>query len=408
MKIFKKLFWFLKALAANLWYDFPSKKIIVIGVTGTDGKTTTTTMIYHMLLSMGEKVSYISAVKAIVAGKTYDLGFHVTTPSAFFIQKQIKRAVDNGDKYVVLEVTSHGLDQLRVWGCSFKVGAITNITKEHLDYHKNIKDYGNTKLQLLNSAEIAVVNADNPTHYLFRNNIKNKSVWFCSTQKRADFTYSDLKALGLHEDVEGFQAENMVLAYAVLCVLGFDGKKVAQSLNSFKNVKGRLDYFEKNNKRFLIDFAHTPNSFKRLFEYIEKKYTYAHLIHVFGCAGKRDQSKRPVMGRYSAQSCDTIILTEEDYRTENIDTIFNDIEKGIRKEKKLEKGKTYFCIPDRQEAIRHAIQSASPDDIILLTGKAHEQSLARGNKEYPWDEYEAIEKSLSKNTHAISSAGHEV
>ena len=114
------------------------------------------------------------------------------------------------------------------------------------------------------------------------------------------------------------------------------------------------------------------------------------------------------MGRYSAQSCDTIILTEEDYRTENIDTIFNDIEKGIRKEKKLEKGKTYFCIPDRQEAIRHAIQSASPDDIILLTGKAHEQSLARGNKEYPWDEYEAIEKSLSKNTHAISSAGHEV
>ncbi|MCR4329152.1 MAG: UDP-N-acetylmuramyl-tripeptide synthetase [Candidatus Roizmanbacteria bacterium] len=408
MKIFKKMYWFLKALAANIWYDFPSKKIIVVGVTGTDGKTTTTTMIYHMLTSLGEKVSYISTVKAVVAGKTYDLGFHVTTPSAFFIQKQIKRAVDNGDKYVVLEVTSHGLDQLRVWGCTFKVGAITNITKEHLDYHKNIKEYGNTKLKLLNSSEIAVVNADNPTHYLFRNSIKNKSLWFCSIQKKADFTLSDLKVHGLNSEIDGFQAENMVLAYAVLCVLGFDEKKAARSLNSFKNVRGRLDYFEKNNKRFLIDFAHTPNSFKRLFEYVEKNYTYRHIVHVFGCAGKRDAIKRPVMGRYSAQECNTIILTEEDYRTENIETIFNDIEKGIRKEKKHEKGKNYFCIPDRLEAIRHAIQTATSEDIILLTGKAHEQSLARGNKEYHWDEYEAVDKALSKNTHAISSAGHAV
>jgi len=397
----------LKALAANMWYDFPSKKIIVIGVTGTDGKTTTTSMIYHMLTSMGEKVSYISTVKAIVAGKTYNLGFHVTTPSAFFIQKQIKRAVDHGDKYVVLEVTSHGLDQLRVWGCTFKVGAITNITKEHLDYHKNIKEYGNTKLKLLNSSEIAVVNADNPTHYLFRNAIKNKSLWFCSTQKKADFTLTDLKTHGLNTTIDGFQAENMVLAYAVLCVLGFDEKKAASSLNSFKNVRGRLDYFEKNNKRFLIDFAHTPNAFKRLLDYIEKKYTYRHIIHVFGCAGKRDKEKRPVMGRYSARVCNTIILTEEDYRTENIETIFNNIEKGIRKEKKHEKGKTYFCIPDRLEAIRHAIQSATPDDIILLTGKAHEQSLARGNKEYPWDEYEAVDKTLSGKKQAISSAVHE-
>lgn len=408
MTFIKKIFWFLKALAANIWYGFPSKNITVIGVTGTDGKTTTTSMIYHMLLSMGEKASYISTVKAVVAGEEHSLGFHVTTPSAFFIQKQIRKAVNHKDKYVVLEVTSHGLDQMRVWGCSFKVGAITNITKEHLDYHKNIKGYGNTKLKLLNFSEIAVVNADNPTHYLFRNSIRNKNLWFCSAKKKADFTLAELKMNGFTEAAEGFQAENIVLAYSVLRVLGFDGKETARSLNSFQNPKGRLDYFEKGNRRFIIDFAHTPNAFKRLFEYIESKYEYRHIIHVFGCAGKRDREKRPVMGRYSANSCDSIILTEEDYRTEKIETIFSDIEKGIRKEKKHEKGKTYFCIPDRQEAIRHAIQSATNQDIILLTGKSHEQSLARGSKEYSWDEYDAVDKAILEKKHSISSAGHDI
>ena len=219
---------------------------------------------------------------------------------------------------------------------------------------------------------------------------------------------AELKANGFTEAAVGFQAENMVLAYSVLRVLGFDGKKTARSLNLFKNPKGRLDYFEKGNRRFIIDFAHTPNAFKRLFEYIESKYTYKHIIHVFGCAGKRDWEKRPVMGRYSANACDSIILTEEDYRTEKIETIFSDIEKGIRKEKKHEKGKTYFCIPDRQEAIRHAIQSATSQDIILLTGKSHEQSLARGTKEFSWNEYDAVDKALSEKKHSISSASHDI
>lgn len=406
--IIKKIYWFLKALCANIWFGFPSKEIVVIGVTGTDGKTTTTTMVYHLLSSLGEKVSYISTVRAVIANKSYDLGFHVTTPSAFFIQKSIRQAVTKGEKYIVLEVTSHGLDQLRVWGITFKVGALTNITKEHLDYHKDLKHYGKTKLSLLNRAEIAVVNADNPTHYMFRNSLRNKSTWFCSIRKKADFTLSELKSNGCTIQSTGFQSENMILAYAVLRVLGFDGKKIAVACNSFKNVTGRLDYFEKDNKRILVDFAHTPNSFKRLFEYITAVYTYRRIIHVFGCAGQRDAEKRPVMGRYSAQNCDRVILTEEDYRTEKLERIFADIEKGVKKEKRHEKGKTYFCIPDRSEAIRHAIQIAGPDDIILLTGKAHEKSLARGKKEYPWDEYQAINSALKATVHTISSASHEL
>jgi len=390
----KKVIWFIKAGLANVLYGFPSQKICLIGVTGTDGKTTTTTMIYEALVAMGEKVSYISTVKANIAGKAYDTGFHVTTPSPFFIQRSIHRAVQAGCKYFVLETTSHALDQLRVWGCHYRVAALTNITKEHLDYHKSIEAYGKIKLQLINSADIAVVNADNPTQYLFKHLIKNKNIWFSSVRKKADFTFSELTNSTL-QSLSGFQRENALLAYGVLRVLGFKKRQILGPLAHFKGVEGRLDYIEKGGKRFVVDFAHTPNAYLRLYEYIEHAYSYKRLIHVFGCAGLRDKQKRPVMGRYAAQHADVIILTEEDYRTEPLENIFNNIEAGIKKEKHHEKDVGYFCIPNRLNAIKKAISLARKDDLILLTGKGHEKSLARGKHEDDWYEYDAIDKALA-------------
>ncbi|MCR4326037.1 MAG: UDP-N-acetylmuramyl-tripeptide synthetase [Candidatus Roizmanbacteria bacterium] len=390
----KKVIWFIKAWLANVVYGFPSNKICLIGVTGTDGKTTTTSMIYEALVALGEKVSYISTVKAHIAGKAYDTGFHVTTPSPFFIQRCIRDAVKAGNTYFVLETTSHALDQLRVWGCHYRVAALTNITKEHLDYHNTIESYGKTKLSLINRADIAVVNADNPTQYLFKSMVKNKNIWFTSVRKKADFTYSELTNTTL-QSLGGFERENVLLAYGVLRVLGFKKSQILLPLAHFSGVEGRLDYIEKGGKRFMVDFAHTPNAFLRLYEYIEKKYSYKRLIHVFGCAGLRDKQKRPVMGRYAAQHADVIILTEEDYRTESIDSIFSHIEAGINKEKHHEKDVGYFCIPNRLDAIKKAISLARKDDLIIMTGKAHEKSLARGKREYDWSEFEAIDTALN-------------
>ena len=389
MRLVKKIFWFLKALLANIRYGYPSKKLIVIGVTGTDGKTSTTSAIYYALTKLGEKTSYITTVAAKIGDTEYETGLHVTTPSPFFIQKSIAEAVRLQQKYFVLETTSHSIDQYRVWGVDFKVGVITNITKEHLDYHKNLDAYGKTKLSLINSAGVGIVNLDNPTHYLFKKSITNKNTWYTSAAKKADYTYDDLVKAGYTGVGDGFQRENMTEAFATLVVLGFDKKRVAKALSSFPGVLGRLSYKEIGAKRFLIDFAHTPNAFKRLYEYIPHHWGYTRLIHVFGCAGLRDKEKRAAMGRIAAQHADEIIVTEEDYRTEKIEEIYDEIVKGIKKESHAY---SYELIPDRQDAINEAVRRAGPLDLIVLTGKAHEKSLCRGTKEYEWDEFKAIEK----------------
>lgn len=392
MKPIKKLFWFLKALTACIVYGFPSRKITLIGVTGTDGKTSTSTAIFHSLKSLKQKVSYISTVKAEIGGKQYETGLHTTTPSPFFIQRSLRDAVKNGDRYFVIETTSHAIDQYRVWGSRFTIGVLTNITREHLDYHKNLDSYGKTKLKLINDASIGIVNADNPTHYLFKKNVRNKNVWYTSTKKKADYNFEDLVKNGYTTPCDGFQCENVTLAYATLVVLGFDKAKAARALNTVPSIIGRLDYLEKNGKRFIVDFAHTPNAFERLYEYIPPHWGYTRLIHVFGCAGLRDQQKRMPMGRIAARHADSIIVTEEDYRTEKIEDIYAEIVKGI---KKAQRPCSYTLIPNRQEAITEAVRQAGPLDLILITGKAHERSLCRGTKEYEWSDYSAIDTAIA-------------
>jgi len=395
MSQLKKLFWFLKAYLANLLYGFPSRKLILIGVTGTDGKTTITNMIAHTLLEMGEKVDYISTVGATIGGKSYPLGFHVTTPRFFALQKYFQRSLKSGSKYFVLEVTSHAIDQLRIWGCQFKVVALTNITNEHLDYHRSFERYAKTKLRLVNQAEAAVVNTDASTFYRYKHFLTNPHLWYTGVAKKADLNYRDLEKLGIRKNFNCFEKENAMLAYQVCRVLGFEPKRVIKALNSFVRVTGRFDYFEMGGRRFLVDFAHTPNSFVQLFKAIKTEFKADRLIHVFGCAGERDVTKRSQMGNISAQNADLIILTEEDYRTEPIERIFAQIEQGIKKIKTQQKEKTYFFEANRQEAIRKAVHLSKPKDLIILTGKAHEKSLARNRKEFAWDEYLAIQKATA-------------
>ncbi len=394
MRKIKKVFWFLKAFLANALYGFPSQKLIVIGVTGTDGKTTTTTLIHHLLKSQGKKAVYISTVGAALGNRTYDLGFHVTTPRFFQLQRILRQAVNMGIQYVVLEVTSHAIYQMRTWGIHFKIAALTNITNEHLDYHRDFMDYARTKIKLINAADIAVVNKEPETFYRYRPLIRNKNLWTVAIEKKADLTFAELEKLGISDRFVGFEKEDIMLAFAVGKLLGLNEKRMIESVNGFERVKGRFDYFQKGGRSFLIDFAHTPYAFKRLFSAIKQKIHPRRIIHVYGCAGLRDRYKRPKMGQISARNADIVILTEEDYRTEKLDDIFRQIEQGIRKIKEHEKDKTYYFVQDRQEAIRMAVGLAGEDDLVLLTGKAHEQSLARGKNEHPWDEYQAVDKAL--------------
>ncbi|MGB9883177.1 MAG: Mur ligase family protein [Microgenomates group bacterium] len=376
----KNIYHFLVAALANFYYGFPSKKIKVIGVTGTDGKTTTTNLIAHILKENGKKVSFISTVYAQVAGKVYDVGLHVTTPSSFMIQKFLHQAVTNGNEYFVLETTSHALDQNRVWGVSYQIGVITNITHEHLDYHKNYLNYLKTKEKLLWMAKKGVVNFKGKEFKYFDKKLKNKLFDY----------YPKIKIIKKYfPNLEKFNQENYAAALTVCKLLGLSEFEIVSAMKSFQLPKGRLDVVYDKEFKVIIDFAHTPNAFAQLLPEIRKKYlkNNGRLIHVFGSAGLRDPFKRPKMGEISSRFSDYIILTEEDYRTEKLVDICNQIASGIKKT-------AYKIIEKRDEAIKQAILMAKKDDVVVLTGKAHEKSLCRGKIEYPWDEHQAVERAL--------------
>ncbi|MEK7523080.1 MAG: Mur ligase family protein [Patescibacteria group bacterium] len=356
----KNIYHLFQAILANILYGFPSRRLKVIGVTGTDGKTTMIHLIAHILKTAGKKVSFVSSVFASIGGKESDIGFHVTTPSSFALQRLLKASADNGDEYFVLETTSHALDQNRVWGIKYEIGVITNITHEHLDYHKNYEEYRNTKYKLLKMAKVGIKNTD--------------------------------KIIGLIKKIPNltqFNQCNYSAAYTVCKQLGLSDNVILKAMETFKLPKGRLDLVYDKNFKIIIDFAHTPNAFLELLPAVRKLYLKkgGSLIHVFGSAGLRDFTKRPLMGEASSKFADNIYVTEEDYRTEVLQKICDQIASGIKR-------KNYQIIPNRQEAINQAIMAAKKNDVIVLTGKAHEKSLCRGKTEYPWDEYEAVEKAL--------------
>lgn len=378
----KNIYHFTNALVANLWHGFPSRRLTVIGVTGTDGKTTTTQLIYHILKTAKRKTAVISTVGAVIGGKPVALGFHVTTPDPWTLQKLISQAVACGEQYLVLEITSHGIDQRRDWGISYQIGVLTNVSDEHLDYHGNYISYLRTKMRLLRRAKLAVVNRDDRSYKYLKNYLnKNKTK-----------TYSKQFALlKLFPNLVGFNIENYSAAYAVTKNLGIDDKTIIRAMQSFQLPRGRLDRVYNGDFQVIIDFAHTPNALEQLLSMI-KNYFLAkggRIVHVFGAAGLRDKIKRPLMGKVSSCYADEIILTEEDYRTEDPNDICRQIAEGIN-------NKPFSIIIDRQQAINQAIAKANKGDLVVITGKGHENSLCRGTREYPWDEKEAVKKALLK------------
>jgi UDP-N-acetylmuramoyl-L-alanyl-D-glutamate--2,6-diaminopimelate ligase len=431
-----------KALFWNFFYGFPAKKLKIIGVTGTDGKTTTANMLYHIFEKTGHKVGMVSTIGAKFNGKDLETGFHVTSPDPRSIQKFLKQMRRDGVQTVILETTSHALDQFRYLGIDFDFAVYTNITHEHFDYHINYENYVNAKLKLIDKLKpsgIVIANYDDksfdyiqkkclekwgnkidshlkiygktnpdfksPYEMLGIDNLNSTKLGINFTLKsilprisinrlQSESLKLDLNMLG---DYNSYNAAAAILTCQTFDNLVFKPEDSVNILSSFSYLEGRMEMILKgeNKPTIIVDFAHTPNALLNALNTL-KSLKPAKLITVFGCAGLRDNSKRSLMGEIAAKYSDVIILVPEDPRTESIKDINNQIEIGIKKVENRKLQLFRFEEPNvnsRIEGIKKSIEIACPDDIIVICGKGHEKSLCFGNTEYLYSDQETV-KSL--------------
>lgn len=387
----KNLFWHLpKAVAANLFFGFPGRRLNLIAVTGTDGKTTTATLIHHLLTQSGFKTRLITTVTSP--------GLHTTSPDSLIVQKTLAKYLSEDYTHVVLEVTAHALDQFRFWGCHFRAGVLTNISHEHLDEFRTMKNYTNVKMKLFSSCRTAVVNKDDPSYLVAKKKFPKKITAYgihspCKYQAKKirltpntlSFTVDGLKITT--NSPYYYQIYNILPSLAVADIFKINRSDFTKNIAVFPEISGRRQ--EINNRfnfKTIVDFAHTPNALQNTLASL-KKNTKGKIIVIFGATGGRDQSKRPAMGKVVSQLADIAIITSDDTRKENIHTINNQIVSGIIKNSKFK----YYQIPNRQEAFNLAVAIAKTNDTIVACGKGHEQTILLGDTEYPWSEAAAFE-----------------
>ncbi len=421
---------------AASFHNWPARKMTVIGVTGTDGKTTTTNLIYKILLAAGIQAGMVSTVNAVIGDEVLDTGFHVTTPDAHDVQAYLARMVDAGLTHVVLETTSHGWAQYRVDACEFDIGVVTNITHEHMDEHGSYENYRAAKARLFSSLEITVpkpqgnprlgvINRDDTLSFDFLNDFVkvNKINYGLNPDADVHATNIEYSPAGIHFQAQGKQfgvnvTTKLVGAYnvsnclaaltATICGLNIHPETAAQGIASLEGIPGRMEVIDLGqNFTAIVDFAHTPNALKVTLEAAREMLTHRQdkqppvpvtqprIIAVFGSAGLRDKAKRRMMAETSAELADLTVLTAEDPRSESLEGILEEMAAGARSRGGIE-GETFWRIPDRGEAIRFALKLARPGDIVLACGKGHEQSMCFGGREHLWDDRTAMRAALAE------------
>ena len=418
---------------AAAYYEFPSQQLVIIGVTGTDGKTTTSTLIHSILkLATGGSTGYISTLAADIGGEQLDTGLHVTTPSAPQVQALLAQMVENGLSHCVLEMTSHGLAQGRLIGVDIDAAVVTNITHEHLDYHGNWQNYRDAKAtmftMLKNSMyksgvrvqsdfeayapdshipKIAIINADDPgamslmdipadvrVTYGIHNDADCKAE---NIELRPDGASFNIGSARFDLNLVGaFNVYNALAAIALARALGINYKSIYAGLAAIRQVTGRMQAIDEGQDfTAMVDFAHTPNALKVALEAARTLIQPGkRVIAVFGCAGLRDVEKRRMMAETSARVADITIMTAEDPRTESLDAILQIMADAATSQGGVE-DQTFFRVPDRGEALYRACQMAQPGDIVMACGKGHEQSMCFGTIEYPWDDRDALRAALN-------------
>lgn len=404
----------LEAVVMNIRYGFPARKMRIIGVTGTNGKTTTTFYIHRMLHEAGIKTAFTSTVAYGIGDDIKVQQEHATTAKASVLQKRLKHFAEEGVEWVVIEASSHGLAQNRTWGVPFEVAVITNLTHDHLEYHKTFENYREAKRRLFKIANkhglrFGAVNADDPNADVFARTVANSTTYgINSGELRASninltntgSTYTatignDSYAITTHIPGE-FNVSNSLAAIAVGRKLGLTKEQIERGIAALESVEGRMNAIDEGQAfKVIVDFASTPDGFEKFFSSV-RPLVKGKLIAVFGSAGRRDEAKRAEQGNIAGKYADIIVATEEDDRDEDGSKILGQIAEGVVAAGKVE-NETLYLIPNREEAIGFALTKAtSADDMVVLLGKGHEKTIERADGEYPWNESEVVRSALQE------------
>jgi len=417
--VFKKIEPFGHLLESILWnivYGFPSRGMHVIGVTGTNGKTTTSFMIHRMLTDAGYKTALMTTVAYGVGNDIIPQEFHMTTVSSKLLQKRLKEFKKQGVEWLVLETTSHALAQYRVWGVPYEIAVLTNVTHEHLDYHGTFERYVAAKRKLFelvgrHKSGFGIVNADDDTaqsyaaaakraisYGIHTGEVQASEVEVQATGSTYSVKLGD-EPLYIHCNIPGeFNVYNSLAAVAVGQHLGLTPEQIQQGIANLKSVEGRMNTISEGQPfSVIIDYAHTPDSFERLLSDVRKS-TKGKLVVLFGSAGRRDEAKRAIQGEIAGKYGDEVVLTEEDDRDIDGNEILAQIAEGAEKAGKV-KDQNLFLILDRPDAIQFAMTRVnSPEDTVILLGKGHEKTIERADGEHPWDEAGEARKAITKLT----------
>ncbi|HET6381066.1 MAG TPA: UDP-N-acetylmuramoyl-L-alanyl-D-glutamate--2,6-diaminopimelate ligase [candidate division Zixibacteria bacterium] len=394
--------------AADVWFNRPSERLEVIGITGTDGKTTTAFLAVEVLQAGGRRPGLIGTVSVRVGDEMRPNLERNTTPEALELHALLAQMVAAGNDSVVMEATSHGLVQARVRNARFDVGVLTNLTSEHLEFHGSLENYRAAKAMLFEQSPVAILNADDPSYDYFRQRARDRVVTYgveadadlraTELDPRSDGTTFRLTAPGWGGSVRvpipgAFNVHNALAALAIGLVEGVPLEAAAEAIGRSPGVPGRMETVDEGQPfTVVVDYAHTADSLGKVLRVLRPLAT-GRLFAVFGSAGERDPTKRGPMGRVAAELADVVVVTDEDPRLEDPRVINEAIADGARSAGARD-GETLFVIDDRPSAIAHAVRLAEPGDVILLAGKGHEASIIYGTEKRWWDEKEVARRAL--------------
>ncbi len=393
------------ALICANWFGHPADKLHLIGVTGTNGKTTTTSLIKSMLEQDGHKVGLIGTVQNMIGERVLPAGH--TTPDSYDMQSMFRLMVSEGCDYCVMEISSHALDQQRAGGCRFDVGVFTNLTQDHLDYHGTMEKYMTAKKKLFSMADVGIFNIDDAWAAQMMADVPCDVVTFSVENNTADYVAHNIRhrADGVSFELVGtgaigrvkmaipgrFSVYNGLAAATVCLAIGMPFDRVVAALSAATGVKGRAEVVPTGKEyTVVIDYAHTPDGLENICRTL-KECCVGRLVTVFGCGGDRDKTKRPLMGKIAAALSDYVIITSDNPRSEQPAAIIEDILTGLADTKT-----PYTVIENRVEAIRWALTHAQPGDTILLAGKGHETYQILSTGTIHLDEREVIAAVLAE------------
>ena len=396
---------YLQALVAAFKHHRPAKHLRVIGVTGTNGKTTTCFMIWQMLRSAGHKVGLMTTVAYGVDKLKPELG-HMTTVDAITLNRRIRQITNEGAEFLVLEVTSHALAEFRTLGIPFEIAVFTNLTHDHLDYHKTLKNYRNAKSKLFKKAKFSILNADDSATKYYQTLAKDYTTYGIKHgQNRADniqletsgVKYS-YRNINIETSIPGeFNVYNSLAAVLVGEKLGLTVAQIATGIKSLQSVEGRMNIIDEGQPfTVIVDYAHAPDALEQVFASLPRSKK-GRIISVHGGAGRRDPSTRAIRGEILAKYSDLIIITEDDSRDEDPDQIATEFIKGAQKRGKI-LNKNLFKELDRKKAIQLALTKAQKGDIVLILGKGHEKTILRADGPHDFEDIK-VTKKLLKSLH---------